>query len=135
MKLFISKCSAGEWAEEEEFPFNSDEYSVGHPTVSEDGKTIYFASDMPGGSGGTDIYTSKFINGQWVKPVILTGGINTEGNEMFPFYDEKNEQLYFASNGHLGLGGLDIYVVNVNGSNTSGLKNLGAPINLSLIHI
>lgn len=109
LKLYISKKNdKGDWGKVTEFPYNDDNYSVGHPALSADGKTLYFASDMPGGHGGSDLYKSTYDNGKWSKPVNLGDKINTEGNELFPFVD-KLDVLYFASNGHPGLGGLDLF--------------------------
>ena len=118
----------GDWGNITEFPYNSDEYSVGHPTLTTDGRTMYFISDMPGGYGGTDIYMTTFQNGKWSKPINLGAEINTKGREMFPYID-KNNDLYFASDGHAGLGGLDIFVArNAKGKYISP-KNIGYPIN------
>ncbi len=72
---------------------------------------MYFTSDMPGGYGGADIYrTTKNEKGEWTKPENLGNKINTEGDEMFPFYEENNGVLFFASNGRFGLGGLEIFI-------------------------
>lgn len=110
LKLYIShkKEDSTEWGKVTEYPYNSNEYSCGHPSLSADGLVLYFASDKPGGQGGSDLYKSYFRNGKWTKPVNLGKEINTEGNELFPFIDENNV-LYFASNGHPGLGGLDLF--------------------------
>jgi outer membrane protein OmpA-like peptidoglycan-associated protein len=115
------------------FPYNSDQYSVGHPTVTKDGKLLIFASDMPGGSGGVDLYYSVRLDekGQWSRPVNLGRKINTEGDEEFPFIDDENV-LYFSSNGLAGLGGLDVFSVKLKDLQPVGLpKNLGAPFNSS----
>jgi len=77
----------------EGLPFNSDEYSVAHPTLTADGKKLYFSSDMPGGFGGMDLYVSEKESGSWGPPLNLGPGINTEGNEVFPHYDSK-DRLY-----------------------------------------
>lgn len=128
LKLFYAERNAeGEWTKPVELPFNSDEYSVGHPAISADGGTLYFASDMPGGHGGVDIYKSIWNNGAWGEPTNLGSEINTEGNELFPTLFEDKE-LYFASNGHGGLGGLDIFVVDIT-KNTIVVNNIGSPIN------
>ena len=103
-----------------------EQYSFGHPSVSQDGNLLYFASDMPGGSGGTDLYVSQFSNDQWGKPKNLGEEVNTMGNEMFPFISQ-NGILYFASDGHGGLGGLDIFQTNLTGEGP--VENLGAPVN------
>lgn len=109
------------------FLFNNKEYSCGHGSISPDGKRVYFASDMPGGFGGVDIYYTELkSDSTWGDPINLGNLINTEGNEMFPFIHETN-QLFFASNGHVGLGGLDIFVVSLN--NIGKVINLGHPIN------
>ncbi|MBK0383672.1 OmpA family protein [Pedobacter sp. SD-b] len=113
------------------FPYNNDQYSVGHPTVSKDGKILIFASDMPGGSGGVDLYYSVRLNekSEWGRPVNLGRKINTEGDEEFPFLDDDNT-LYFSSNGLAGLGGLDVFSIKLKDLQPVGLpKNLGAPFN------
>lgn len=105
-------------------PFCSEEYSVGHPALSMDGKTLYFASDMPG-SEGVDIYQVS-IDGylKYGKPEKVPGKVNTEGDELFP-YVGSNCALYFSSNGHVGLGGLDVFIQKFNGD----IVNLGQPLN------
>ena len=125
LKLYYSEREGDIWSKPISLPFNNDDYSVGHPAISADGKTLYFVSDMPGGKGGTDIYVSNWQNGNWSEPVNIGGDVNTEGNEMFPSLTNRG-QLYFASNGHGGLGGLDIYAYNLT---THHLFNLGAPLN------
>jgi outer membrane protein OmpA-like peptidoglycan-associated protein len=129
LKLYSAEISEDQkWSNVRELPFNSDEYSVGHPTISEDGKTLYFASDMPGGYGGTDIWVSTYEgDSAWSKPVNLGEQINSEGNEMFP-YIYGDSLLYFASNGYGGLGGLDIYKTWVH-AEEPGVINLGYPVN------
>ena len=90
-------------------PFNSEAYSVRYPEVSKDGKQLFFASDMPNGFGGTDIYVVDiFSNDTYSKPKNLGKTINTKEDEIFPFIDNNNT-LYFASNGHKGMGGFDIF--------------------------
>lgn len=126
LKIFIAEKENNNWKIAEEFPFNSDEYSVGHPSLSEDGKVLYFVSDMPGGFGGTDIYKSVFKNGKWTKPINLGKEINTSENEMFPHIN--GDLLFFASNGRAGMGGLDIYVRTIIANKTE-ITHLGAPIN------
>ena len=112
----------------EALPFNNDEYSVGHVTFNEDGSIMYFTSDMPGGYGATDIWMAKMgYDGSYGTPVNLGSTINTEGNEMFPNFQER--KLYFASNGHRGLGGLDIYFSEMKDGAWKNPENLGYPIN------
>ncbi|MDP3353576.1 MAG: OmpA family protein, partial [Flavobacteriaceae bacterium] len=108
----------------------NDNYSVGHPALSADGKKLYFASDMPGGFGSTDLYFVDIqSNGSFGKPVNLGKSINTEGKELFPFVTKDN--LYFSSNGHWGLGALDVFKVSLKDQNKAPL-NLGSPINSSM---
>lgn len=129
LKLYFSHRKGGNsWGNIEEFPYNSDEYSIGHPALSTDNTTLYFVSDMQGTLGGTDIFRCRYENGKWSEPENLGKEINTTGNEMFPFIDQNND-LYFASNGLTGLGGLDLFMAkNVNGKFTNP-ENMGAPIN------
>ncbi|RKR05958.1 outer membrane protein OmpA-like peptidoglycan-associated protein [Flavobacterium sp. 90] len=109
--------------------FDSDDYSVGHPSLSDDGQYLFFASDMPGGYGETDLYYVKIANdGTMSSPVNLGPKINTIGNEVFPFY--RNGVLYFSSDGHYGWGDLDVYESNFLADGTfTTPKNLGGPIN------
>ena len=126
LKLYFTVIDAkGNWSKSYPFQFNSDEYSVGHPSITEDGLIMYFISDMPGGFGGTDIYVSNFDGKLWSVPENLGAEVNTKGNEMFPFL-HNNEVLYFASNGHGGLGGLDIYKYELS---SQELNNIGYPLN------
>ena len=127
LKLYSAEITDEKWTNIQELPFNSDEYSVGHPTITSDGKTLYFVSDQPGGYGGTDIWVSHF-DSAWSEPVNLGDDINSEGDEMFPFIHEDN-LLYFASNGYGGLGGLDIYKTWVGTNEDPGVINLGYPVN------
>ena len=129
LKLYSADLRDGGWANVQELPFNSDEYSSGHPALSRDGKSLYFVSDRPGGRGGTDVYVARFDGGTWSQPLNLGPQINTKGDEMFPFVDE-NGILYFASNGHPGnLGGLDMYYTSLNGGGNAQISHLDAPIN------
>ena len=129
LKMFYRELGDdGKWGDIKSFYFNNKNYSVGLPAVSPDGKTVYFVSDMPGGFGGTDIYKITQENGKWSAPENLGPTINTEGREMFPFI-HQDDMLFFASDGHIGIGGLDIFVASINGSNYSNIENLGYPIN------
>lgn len=131
LKLYKSQIGKnGKWLKPVELPFNSKFYSTGHPTLSPDGKTLYFASDMPGGFGGTDIYSVAILeNGTFGKPINLGKEINTEGKEMFPWVDHENN-LFFSSTGHLGLGGLDVFVSIPNSSGQyQKVLNLGRSVN------
>lgn len=109
--------------------FNSEDYSVGHPCLSDDGQWLFFASDMPGGFGETDLYVVKIADdGTMSTPLNLGPKINTIGNDLFPYY--RNGMLYFSSDGHYGLGDLDVYESKFFADGTfSTPRNLGAPIN------
>ncbi len=130
LKIYsVKKKGANGWGNEENLPFNSDEYSSAHPSLSADGNKLFFASDMPGGFGGMDLYVSELEGGKWGPPVNLGPGINTEGHEVFPFIHQSG-RLYFATDGHLGLGGMDIIYVDDKGNGQWSLpENPGAPIN------
>ncbi len=119
------------WSNPEKLSFNNKNYSCGQASLTPDGQTMYFASNMPGGFGGTDIYIVKrTADGTWGKPKNLGNRINTEGNEMFPYFDEKNNFLFYSSNGLPGLGGLDVFVAKVRRDGSFTLPtNLGAPVN------
>lgn len=128
LELCTSKLVDGKWTKAEIVPFNTKEYSFGHPALTPDGKTMYFASDMPGGKGGVDIYRVDRVGESWGTPVNLQN-INTEGNEMFPYY-HRDGILFFASNGHPGLGGLDIFATKLTDLIPAGsVRNVGAPLN------
>ena len=129
LKIYRSRKIDGEWTEAEEVPFNSDEYSTGHPALSTDGKQLYFVSDMPGSIGETDIFVVDVLeNGSFSTPRNLGPEINTEQKEMFPFINDK--KLYFSSNGHVGLGGLDVFEVAFDDeAGFLEVRNLGKPVN------
>jgi outer membrane protein OmpA-like peptidoglycan-associated protein len=120
----------GKWTNITELPFDSDNYSTAHPALSPDEKTLYFASDMPGTLGQSDIYkVSINNNGGYSTPENLGNTINTEGKETFPYVTSENE-IYFASDGHPGLGGLDVFVGKIEDNGTiSNIQNVGADVN------
>ena len=129
LKLYTAKYDGNKWEHIEELPFNSDEYSCGHPTLNMADNKMYFVSDMPGGFGGTDLYVVEYNGGSWGVPVNMGADINTEGNEMFPYID-PSDNMYFASDGHAGLGGLDIFYVELEKDKPVALpENLGSPVN------
>jgi outer membrane protein OmpA-like peptidoglycan-associated protein len=135
LKLFQAVWNKKEqrWTNIVPMPFNSDQYSVGHPALSNDGKTLYFASDMPGTFGGTDLYLSHLLidpNGtrSWSEPVNLGALVNSRGNEMFPSIDQEGN-LWFASDGIPGLGGLDIFVAKKGKDGFQKPENPGFPMN------
>lgn len=113
-------------------PFNNSSYNCAHPSLSDDGNTLYFASDMPGGFGGLDIwYSKKDASGVWGTPVNMGEKVNTKGNEMFPSV-APNNLFYFSSNGHDGIGGLDIYEIKIKADGSLGkVYNMGIPMNSS----
>jgi len=130
MIMWAKRDTSGEWMEAEPMAFNSREYSCGHPSISADGKRLYFASDMPGGFGGSDIWISYLTDaGEWSIPSNAGAMINTAGDEVFPFV-HKNGNVFFASNGHFGLGGLDIFMSRYTGKfQFEKAVNMGVPLN------
>jgi outer membrane protein OmpA-like peptidoglycan-associated protein len=130
LKIYTSTYDGKKWSDPEPFYLNSEDYSVGHPAISADGKTLYFASDMPGGNGGTDIFTVELTDGGWSNLKNLGTDINTFGNEMFPFID-GNGNLYFASDGWPGLGSLDVFKATQKDGKWNKPENLRDPVNSS----
>lgn len=129
LNIYYATLVNGTWKDVQSVPFNNTEYSVGHPSVSPDGKTLYFVSDQPGGIGDSDIYSVSIKeDGTFGMPENLGSGINTEGKEVFPSMD-KDGVLYFSSNGHLGLGGLDVFYTEKQGSGFGKVTNMGSPVN------
>jgi len=130
LKIFKAILVDDVWSDIEELPFNSDTYSVAHPALSPDEKTLYFVSDMEGSLGESDIFkVSIKEDGSFGSPENLGRPINTEARETFPFVS-SSEVLYFSSDGHPGLGGLDVFAVQMeNGIPNDGISNIGAPIN------
>lgn len=116
----------GKWSNVEALPINSTSYSVTNPSLSKDGKTLYFASNMPGGLGESDIWKISVDGNSYGKPENLGADVNTADRENFPFIADDNV-LYFASSGRQGLGGFDVYKTNLNGSEPA--QNLGKPVN------
>lgn len=128
--LFISTKKNGEWTAPQLMPINSPDYWDSSPTFSGDGKTIYFASDRPGGLGGSDIYRTRLNDrGRWADVQNMGPTINTPEDEMFPYVSPDNK-LYFSSNGHAGFGMLDVFVAINEGGNIT-VQNMGPSINSS----
>jgi len=128
LKLFrATRGENGEWGDISEFRYNSDRYSIGHPALSADGKTLYFTSDMPGGLGGKDLWQTMDISMGWGTPVNMGPTINTRGDEMFPTV--VGDALYFSSTGHNNMGGLDIFETHREGQFWSEPQNMGYPVN------
>lgn len=128
LALYRSEFVDGKWENESLLPFNDSKFSSGHPTLSADGKTLYFVSNRPGGFGGTDLWQVSRDGNNWAEPENLGQDVNSKGNEMFPWLSEDGI-LYFASNGQGGIGGLDIFKVDPVTDLVSKPENMGAPIN------
>jgi tetratricopeptide (TPR) repeat protein len=126
--LYFAALQNGRWKVVSDFPHNSDRYSIHDVSISEDGKTLYFSSDMAGGLGGKDIYVSKLADGNWTKPGNAGDAINTARNEVFP-YLHQDHTLYFSSDGHAGMGQLDIFKAQVEDDGYGEPENLGYPLN------
>lgn len=130
LKIYKATLKDGKWQDIKELPFNNDNYSVAHPALSADGKTLYFSSDMPGSIGDSDIFRVAINeDGSFGAPENLGTTINSPLRETFPYISDKNV-LYFSSDDHLGIGGLDVFEAKMNkdGSFTA-IKNVGAPVN------
>lgn len=127
MKLYEGVYEKGKWRDFKPLPFNSNDYSVGHAAFADSGKTLYFASDMPGGYGKMDLYKSEKTPEGWSSPKNLGPAINTPFNELFPYI--KNQTLYFSSDGFVGYGGLDIFASKMSNGNWQAPENMKEPIN------
>lgn len=132
LKIYKATLDGDTWTNITELPFNSNDYSVAHPALSNDNKTLYFASNMPGTLGQSDLYKVAINgDGSFGTPENLGNVINTEGRETFPMVTPDNE-LYFASDGHPGLGGLDMFVSKAEGDgHYKKVLNVGEPLNSS----
>ena len=129
LQLFKSEKQSTGWSEATPLSLNSQTYSVKNPSVSADGKTLYFASDMPSGYGGFDIYKATInADASLGEAVNLGQRVNTEGQEMFPF-SSASGTLYFSSDGHLGLGGLDVFFTTDIGGKMTKIRSAGVPVN------
>ena len=130
-QLYVCKKQGPSWAEPVLLPFNIDSIAFGHPAISADGKTLYFTSKLPGGFGGKDIWKSTIEGKEFGQPVNLGPSINTVGDEMYPYITDDDKTLYFSSNYHLGMGGLDIFKAekSADGKFTKAPENLKYPMN------
>lgn len=130
IKIYKATLENGQWINITELPFDSDNYSTAHPALSQDEKTLYFASDMPGTLGQSDLFKVQINeDGTFGTPINLGTTVNTEGRETFPFVNNENE-IYFASDGHPSLGGLDIFVSKINEDGTyNETQNVGTDVN------
>lgn len=129
LKIYRATKKNGDWQNIEELPFNSDDYSVAHPTLNQDESKLYFASDMPGTKGESDIFVVAIhTDGSFgTPPQNLGNKINTEARETFPFIT-ASDILYFSSDGHPGLGGLDVFATDIK-KDDSSIINVGRPLN------
>lgn len=133
LRIYSAQFVNNKWVNVKPLPFTSSEYSVSHPALSPDGSTLYFSSNMEGGYGESDIYmvTINDEYGTFGSPVNLGPTVNTEGKENFPFVDSDGK-LFFSSDGHLGLGGLDVFYTTNESGSYSNPVNLGEPVNSSM---
>jgi len=128
LKIFEAGLNQNGFDRARELPFNSNNFNCAHPSLSNDGTLLFFASDMEGGFGGMDIYYTKKEGDVWGTPVNLGATVNTAGTEVFPFI-AANGLLYFSSNGHDGIGGLDIYEAKFRDDKAGIAYNMGEPVN------
>ncbi len=125
--LYVATKSGDAWTNIKPLPFNSKDFSLSNPSLSRDGKTLYFSSNMPGSLGGVDIWKVAINGADFGTPENLGAKVNTEGNESFPFIADDNTTLYFASSGKQGLGGYDVYMIDL--AKGTEAANMGKPIN------
>jgi outer membrane protein OmpA-like peptidoglycan-associated protein/tetratricopeptide (TPR) repeat protein len=133
LAIFYSEIATGEWNQQEwgnlvPFEHNDPEFNTGHPFITGDGKRLYFVSDRPGGSGGTDIWFCDNLGDQWGVPQNMGTRVNTPGNEMYPFVS-TDSVLFFSSTGHPGLGGYDLFRCRLSAAGPGQVMNLGYPVN------
>jgi outer membrane protein OmpA-like peptidoglycan-associated protein len=126
VNLYKASKVDGKWSNIKALPFNSKEYSTSNPSLSKDGKTLYFSSNMPGSKGGIDIWKVAVNGDEYGTPQNAGDKVNTESNESFPFISDENV-LFFSSDGKQGFGGLDVFQVDLD--KNSEAKNVGSPVN------
>jgi chitodextrinase len=126
--IFIGELSGSEVASLHPFKYNDPDYDVGQPSISKDGKYLFFASDKPGGNGGSDLYYCEFINGEWSQPVNLGPKVNSSGSENYPFMHQSGK-LYFTSDRPGGFGKMDLYFTSLNNGSWGVPVHLPEPIN------
>jgi peptidoglycan-associated lipoprotein len=129
-RIYSVTAAGTEWSEPAPLPFSSDSFTCGHPALTKDGLIMYFSSDMPGGYGGKDLWYVTYTKRSktWGDPINLGPVINTEGDDMYPFIADDGT-LYFSSNGHVGIGGVDIYYAKGENADWSEPVNMKSPIN------
>lgn len=131
MQILSAAKSGSDWGNVKELPFNNDNYNVIHPTISVDNEILIYASDMPGGYGGYDLYQSKKVGNSWTFPQNLGPEVNSEGNDVFPFL-HADGMLYFTSDKSGGKGGLDLYyTLKLDGQEWVEPVNMGGSFNTS----
>jgi outer membrane protein OmpA-like peptidoglycan-associated protein len=134
LKIFRSEISGNQFRDLVELSINSDNYSTAHPAITADGRRMFFSSDRPGGFGGMDIYYVDLDeSGNPIgEPVNLGNKVNTSQHEVFPSYNDKENLLFFSSDGHYGFGGLDVYAAKLDKqAKVLNIENLATPINSS----
>jgi len=130
LEIWSASKVNGKWENFTKLDFNNNKASNTHPAVSKDGNRLYFVSDQEGGFGGMDLYfVEKLTDGNWGSPINAGKIVNTSGNELFPIFSDG--KFYISSDGHDGIGGLDIYNVNIKNDNIIEVKNEGYPVNSS----
>lgn len=130
LKLYKSEKHGKNWSKPLHFTLNDSLASFGHPSIGYNDKVFIFASDIPGGYGGTDLYVTFKLDSGWKKPINMGNKINTPENELYP-HILNDGTLYFSSNGHLGLGGFDNFVAKLENGEWQSPKNLKTPLNTS----
>lgn len=132
-QIYMAKKQGSGWGEPVKLPFNMDTVQFGHPALSADGKTVYFVSRMKGGFGGADIWKTIYDpkGNTWSAPINCGPQINGAGDEMYPYVSDDSKTLYFASNSHPGMGGLDLFKAEIgaDGKFSKAAENLKAPLN------
>ena len=129
LKIYEAKWGQyNDWSDVQEMAFNQNESTTMHPTLTPDGNRMFFASDRPGGFGQNDIYMVEKLNGKWSNPINLGPDVNTAGNEVTPFYHSSG-YFFFASNGHPGKGGMDLFMIDMGNKKMGEVTNIGQPFN------
>lgn len=128
LNIFEATRNRETWTNQQPLPFNGKDFSCMHPSLTPDGNKMIFASNMPGGMGGLDLYLIEKKDDQWSMPINLGPEVNTPGNEVFPFFHESGT-LFFSSDGHRGLGGFDLFMIDLSGPKWGAVSNLGIPFN------
>lgn len=128
LKIYSAQRGYFDWENIQELPFNDDEYTCMHPSLSPNSKKLFFTSNMPGGYGGFDLYFVEWLGNKWSMPINLGPDINSSKNEVFPFIHESGI-LFFTSDGHSGMGGLDLFMIDLSGRKWGRVINLGEPFN------